>query len=220
MESQKERSSALACWPRCMPGTGAMAGGAQDGDHTPCAAGEPAAGRSAAGTRRFRAAYLTVWGVSERRTDRMDVHMQMAEAVRQACIAAALQAYDDAGVSGLCHEGRWEYAVEAMRGLPLRPLIEALLRRGRGRRRPRVVGDERRDPRRGAGKGGGDIPPWPPEHGRDRPACMGAEQRRHASTPAVPGAVVPGLLMGRASPLAAARRLSSPVQRLWRVQRC
>jgi hypothetical protein len=57
----------------------------------------------------------------------MDVHMQMAEAVRQACIAAALQAYDDAGVSGLCHEGRWEYAVDAMRGLPLRPLVHALL---------------------------------------------------------------------------------------------
>ena len=46
----------------------------------------------------------------------MDVHMQMAEAVRQACIAAALQAYDEAGVSGLCHEGRWAYAVDAMRG--------------------------------------------------------------------------------------------------------
>jgi hypothetical protein len=58
----------------------------------------------------------------------MDVHMQMAEAVRQACLAAALQAYDDAGVSGLRHEGRWAYAVDAMRGLPLRPLIEALLR--------------------------------------------------------------------------------------------
>jgi hypothetical protein len=58
----------------------------------------------------------------------MDGYMQMGEAVRQACIAAALQAYDDAGVSGLCHEGRWEYAVDAMRGLPLRQLIEALLR--------------------------------------------------------------------------------------------
>ena len=57
----------------------------------------------------------------------MDVHMQTAEAVRQACIAAALQAYEDAGVSGLCHEGRWEYAVDAMRGLPLRPLVQALL---------------------------------------------------------------------------------------------
>ena len=58
----------------------------------------------------------------------MDVHMQMAEAVRQACITAALQAYDEAGVSGLCHEGRWAYAVDAMRGLPLPPLVEALLR--------------------------------------------------------------------------------------------
>ena len=57
----------------------------------------------------------------------MDVHMQRAEAVRQACIAAALEAYEDAGVSGLCHEERWECAVDAMRGLPLRPLIQALL---------------------------------------------------------------------------------------------
>jgi hypothetical protein len=31
MESQRERSSALACWPRGMPGTGAVAGGVQDG---------------------------------------------------------------------------------------------------------------------------------------------------------------------------------------------
>jgi hypothetical protein len=57
----------------------------------------------------------------------MDAHMQTAEAVRQACIAAALQAYEDAGASGLCHEGRWVYAVDAMQGLPLRPLIHALL---------------------------------------------------------------------------------------------
>jgi hypothetical protein len=50
----------------------------------------------------------------------MDVHIQMAEAVRQACLAAALQAYEDAGVSGLCHEGRWECAVDAIRAdLPL-----------------------------------------------------------------------------------------------------
>ena len=37
----------------------------------------------------------------------MDAHMQTAEMVRQACIAAALQAYEEAGVSGLCHEGRY-----------------------------------------------------------------------------------------------------------------
>ena len=57
----------------------------------------------------------------------MDEYMQMAEVVRQACITAALQAYEDAGLSGLCHEGRWEYAVDAMRGLPLRRLAQALL---------------------------------------------------------------------------------------------
>ena len=32
----------------------------------------------------------------------MEEPLQMAEAVRQACIAAALQAYEDAGLSGLC----------------------------------------------------------------------------------------------------------------------
>jgi hypothetical protein len=57
----------------------------------------------------------------------MDVHMQMAEAVRQACLAAALQAYEDAGLSGLGHEGRWECAVDAIRAMPLRPLVHALL---------------------------------------------------------------------------------------------
>jgi hypothetical protein len=51
-------------------------------------------------------ACLTAWEVPERRTDRMDAPMQRAEVVRQACSAAALQAYEDAGVSGLCHEGR------------------------------------------------------------------------------------------------------------------
>jgi hypothetical protein len=56
----------------------------------------------------------------------MEEPLQMAEAVRQACIAAALQAYEDAGLSGLCQEGRWAYAVDAMRGLHLRPLVQAL----------------------------------------------------------------------------------------------
>ena len=58
-----------------------------------------------------------VWGVPERSTEHMDVHMPMAEAVRQACLAAALQAYEEAGLSGLCHEGRWEGAVDAIRAM-------------------------------------------------------------------------------------------------------
>jgi hypothetical protein len=63
----------------------------------------------------------------------MEDALQIAEAVRQACIAAALRAYEDAGCSGLCHEGRWEYAVDAMRSMPLRQVVHALLHGGSSR---------------------------------------------------------------------------------------
>ena len=58
----------------------------------------------------------------------MDEPLQIAEVVRQACLTAALRAYEDAGLSGLCHEGRWECAVDAIRAMPLRPLVHTLLR--------------------------------------------------------------------------------------------
>ena len=57
----------------------------------------------------------------------MDDPVQIADVVRQACIAAALRAYDDAGLSGLCHEGHWACAVDAMRALPLRAVLQVLL---------------------------------------------------------------------------------------------
>jgi hypothetical protein len=41
-----------------------------------------------------------------------------AERMRRACIEAALQAWEDAGVSGLCAEGRFEAAIDAMRRVP------------------------------------------------------------------------------------------------------
>ena len=53
--------------------------------------------------------------------DRLD----LAEAVRSACLQAALDAYERAGVSGLCGEGRWEIAVQAIRNLDLAPLLDA-----------------------------------------------------------------------------------------------
>jgi hypothetical protein len=46
----------------------------------------------------------------------------LAEAVRVACIEAAAQAYEDAGIRGLCDEGRWECALAAMRCLDLATL--------------------------------------------------------------------------------------------------
>ncbi len=51
---------------------------------------------------------------------------EIAEAVRQACLDAALDAYEQAGISGLCAEGRWELAVDAMRSLDLKALVERL----------------------------------------------------------------------------------------------
>src|SRR5688500_9833303 len=45
-----------------------------------------------------------------------------ADAIRHALLHAALTAYEDAGLSGLCAEGRWEAAVDAMRGLELSPI--------------------------------------------------------------------------------------------------
>ena len=47
----------------------------------------------------------------------------LAEAVRQACIEAALAAYEDAGIAGLCAEGRWEAAIGAMQSLNLRAVV-------------------------------------------------------------------------------------------------
>lgn len=51
---------------------------------------------------------------------------ELAEAVRGACLEAARGAYEDAGLSGLCAEGRWELALEAIRGLDLEPLARRL----------------------------------------------------------------------------------------------
>lgn len=42
-----------------------------------------------------------------------------AARVRDACIEAALAAYEDAGIRGLCHEGRFEAAISALRALPV-----------------------------------------------------------------------------------------------------
>ena len=47
----------------------------------------------------------------------------LAAAVRDACIAAAVDAWEDGGIRGLCGEGRWEYAISAMRKLDLTHVI-------------------------------------------------------------------------------------------------
>ena len=46
-----------------------------------------------------------------------------AKRIRDACLEAVLQAYEDAGVQGLCAEGRWEAAVGALKAVELAPLL-------------------------------------------------------------------------------------------------
>jgi hypothetical protein len=55
-----------------------------------------------------------------------DFKRRLAEAVREACLKAARDAYENAGISGLCEEGRWECAVDAIRSLDLETAIAAL----------------------------------------------------------------------------------------------
>ena len=57
-------------------------------------------------------------------SQRSDDASMLAEAVRAACLEAALLAYEDAGIRGLCAEGRWESAVAAMRHVDLRAVLD------------------------------------------------------------------------------------------------
>jgi hypothetical protein len=66
--------------------------------------------------------------------DNIDVEKQMrdvAEAVRRACAEAAEGAYEDAGIRGLCAEGRWEIALEAIRRVDLDPVVREVAGRAR-----------------------------------------------------------------------------------------
>jgi len=47
----------------------------------------------------------------------------LVKRIREKCVEAILQAYEDAGIQGLCAEGRWEVAVGALRTLDLTPVL-------------------------------------------------------------------------------------------------
>lgn len=49
---------------------------------------------------------------------------QVAAQIREACLKAALQAYEDAGVQGLCAEGRWEAALSAIQSVDVTELLD------------------------------------------------------------------------------------------------
>lgn len=59
----------------------------------------------------------------------MDKQYKLAEAVaravRDACFQLASRRYEDAAMSGLCHEGALEVALDAIRSLDVGPIVEA-----------------------------------------------------------------------------------------------
>ncbi len=59
----------------------------------------------------------------------MDSKYQLVEAVRDACLKAAREAYENAGISGLCEEGRWECALDAIRSLDLEVVMATVAKR-------------------------------------------------------------------------------------------
>lgn len=48
----------------------------------------------------------------------------LAETIRQACVKAAVTAYDNARMDGLCHEGAWEMAVGALQQMDLSTFVQ------------------------------------------------------------------------------------------------
>lgn len=49
--------------------------------------------------------------------------IEIAQAVRSACVQAALEGYEQAQIAGLCQEGAWEVAIDAMRILDLKEIL-------------------------------------------------------------------------------------------------
>ena len=48
---------------------------------------------------------------------------KVAEAVIKECRESLVAAYEDAGISGLCAEGRWEMALDSLRSINLSKII-------------------------------------------------------------------------------------------------
>ena len=49
---------------------------------------------------------------------------ELAELVRRACLQAALAAYEEGGLLGLCQQGRFELAMDAINTLDLASLTQ------------------------------------------------------------------------------------------------
>ncbi len=55
-----------------------------------------------------------------------DEVQRLAWQVREACLRAARDGYEQAGIGGLCAEGRWEMAIDSIRSLDLGAVVRSL----------------------------------------------------------------------------------------------
>jgi hypothetical protein len=58
-----------------------------------------------------------------------ELRREIAEATQRTLVAVALQAYEEAGLSGLCSEGRWEVALGAIRDYDVRNITAITAKR-------------------------------------------------------------------------------------------
>ena len=61
---------------------------------------------------------------------------EIAQAVRNACVRAALDGYEQAQIAGLCQAGAWECAVDAMRMLDIKAILATPAMDATSRRQP------------------------------------------------------------------------------------
>jgi hypothetical protein len=50
----------------------------------------------------------------------------LAEQIKQECAATALKAYEEASLRGLCHEGAWEYAIDAIKSMKVDEVLKKI----------------------------------------------------------------------------------------------
>lgn len=60
-------------------------------------------------------------------TDEDTLRLELARAVRDACVQAALEGCEDARMAGLCWEGAWEAAIGAVQALDVGQIVRGIV---------------------------------------------------------------------------------------------
>lgn len=72
-------------------------------------------------------AYESRFGRTMNKSLSKEEQRKLAELIKGKCIRVALEAYEQASISGLCHEGAWEFAIDSMKNIKIEDLLKKLL---------------------------------------------------------------------------------------------